>query len=81
MPNSKAIVYTILIVPYRNIDIKIIISNCDRFIVMDCKGCEVMGIYYTTPAAYNAIVQVYFCFVNRFLKINQKTSKSLTNTV
>ena len=65
-PNSKAIVYTILIVPYRNIDIKIIISNCDRFIVMDCKGCEVVGIYYTTPAAYNAIVQVNSCFVKGF---------------
>jgi len=48
---------------------------------MDCKDCEVVGIYYTTPAAYNAIVQVYSCFVNRFLKINQKTSKSLTNVV
>jgi len=81
VPNSKAIVYTILIVPYRNIDIKIIISNCDRFIVMDCKGYEGVGIYYTTPAAYNAIVQVNLCFVKGFQKINQKTSKSLTNVV
>tara|TARA_B100001939_G_scaffold39201_1_gene30466 strand:- start:437 stop:583 length:147 start_codon:yes stop_codon:yes gene_type:complete len=48
---------------------------------MDCKGCEVVGIYYTTPAAYNAIVQVNSCFVKGFQKINQKTSKSLTNVV